>query len=236
MNKDFKWAGEEGCKKYGYPVGYEKPNTLEEQYKVLLKHFPVLQGKMYNLEFENKVLHEKAEGNFLYFDWRIIDSTYCGALQKFLVEYRKSLNDDLINHYSREFDSSDLRQIERTAKFLDTIKEQQKDYEILVIPAQFGYLHKGYLANKERASFADNEFCLGPFEVGLMLLTHPGRLVHNSNLRIVCQGGETSLFRGWKWENSPIFYYQGGLVSFGGIPNWDIWWNIGSATAFTPKE
>lgn len=67
----------------------------------------------------------------------------------------------------------------------------QKDH-VLLVPAQFGLRYKAKSMCRVGALYRYNEFGLGPFEVGVMLLTHPERLKVEPTkkvvLRIDCPG------------------------------------------------
>jgi len=51
-----------------------------------------------------------------------------------------------------------------------------KHHDILVVPAQFGLRHRGRSVRRVREVMNANEFGLGVFAIGIMLLTHPERL------------------------------------------------------------
>jgi len=133
-----------------------------------------------------------------------------------------------------------LRQHERTVKKFEALAEQQKGYDILVVAAQFGLRHRGRSVRRAREVFTVNEFGLGVFEIGCMLLTHPGRLQDYDDLWIDCAGDEYddagagssgfySLFR-----CTPYFGFSVGKIVFGaGVASQGS--GYGSASGFLPQ-
>ena len=70
------------------------------------------------------------------------------------------------------------------------LRDQQPKHDLLVVPVQFGLLHRGQSVRRARKLFHENEFGLCPFHVGTMLLTHDNRFQHADDLWIDCPGGE----------------------------------------------
>lgn len=70
------------------------------------------------------------------------------------------------------------------------VRMQSRD--ILIIPAQFGLLHRGKSARRAQATFQRKEFGLGIVAVSAMLLTHPERKEIAGRLWINCIGDEYS--------------------------------------------
>src|ERR1035438_5864126 len=69
----------------------------------------------------------------------------------------------------------------------------QQGSDILVVAAQAGMLHRGSSARRTRVALAGNEFGLGVFAFGCMLLTHPERLSTGDTLMIDCGGDQYSV-------------------------------------------
>ena len=105
-----------------------------------------------------------------------------------------------------------LRQSERSKLAEKIIAEQQGGNDILVVPAQAGMLHRGCSARRTRASLAGNEFGLGMFSIGCMLLTHPERLSSADALMIDCGGDEYSVRGDYTFDRVPLFDYDIGRV------------------------
>jgi hypothetical protein len=60
-----------------------------------------------------------------------------------------------------------------------------------------------------------NEFGLGAFAIGIMILTHPERLQHYDDLWIDCAGDEFAPDADGVFSRSPYFEFDGGRVEFG---------------------
>jgi len=115
--------------------------------------------------------------------------------------------------------------------------DEQKDHDILVVAAQFGIRHRGRSVRRAREVFAANEFGLGAFAIGIMLLTHPERLSNYDDLWIDSSGDEFddpgAVVR---FGKAPFFRFGGGGVGFG--TDWFVGASrrCGSASAFVPQN
>jgi len=87
---------------------------------------------------------------------------------------------------------------------------QQTGFDILVVAAQFGLRHRGRSVRRAREVFMDNEFGLGAFEIGCMILTHPERLQHFDDLWIDCTGNEYSYNGNGVFSRAPYFHFHDG--------------------------
>ena len=108
--------------------------------------------------------------------------------------------------------------------------------DILVIPAQFGFRHRGKSVRRARETFYDNEFGLSSFTVGTMLLTHPEREVEWEQLHIDCSGDEYSPDADGQFVDAPIFYWVVGELHFSNRWTDDADEQFGSASGFLPQE
>ena len=107
-----------------------------------------------------------------------------------------------------------LRQTER-AKLAETIlADQQQGNDLLVVAAQAGMLHRGSSARRTRVAMAGNEFGLGVFAIGCILLTHPERLSSGETLMIDCSGDEYSVRGDYEFDRVPLFDYEMGGIEF----------------------
>ena len=80
-----------------------------------------------------------------------------------------------------------------------------------------------------------SEFGLGAFEVAIMLLTHPERLLHEDDLWIDCAGGEFAPETNGAFSDAPIFDFSDGRLGFGTGPASLANANYGSASGFSPQ-
>jgi len=226
------FADEEVESSYGYLSGY-KPKGITEQTNILCQLFP-------GIGFADEKLAEQplpanAEGWFAIPKWQSVAKTYNEAVQKVLDLIKKQRKGKFYNWREGKLGEKYLRQHERTAKKLETLAEQQKDYDILVVAAQFGLGHRGRSVRRAREVFTANEFGLGAFEIGCMLLTHPERLQHYDDLWIDCAGNEYAPDAVGDFSLAPCFYFYDGKVKFGAIWFDDADVYYGSASGFLPQ-
>ena len=75
-------------------------------------------------------------------------------------------------------------------------------------------LHRGCSARRTRAAMAGNEFGLGVFAFGCMLLTHPERLSDSEALMVDCSGDEYSPRADYTFDRVPLFDYDLSGIEF----------------------
>jgi len=206
-------ANEEVESSYGYeyPSGY-KPKGITEQANILRQLLP---GIGYADEkLAEQPLPANTEGWFAIPRWQSVAETYEKAVKIVLDLIKKQCKGKFYNWREGKLGAQYLRQHERTTKKLETLADQQKDYDILVVAAQFGFRHRGRSVRRAREVFTANEFGLGAFEIGCMLLTHPERLRHYNDLWIDCAGNEYAPDADGDFSDTPYFYFYGGKVEF----------------------
>lgn len=157
------FADEEVESSYVYPEDY-KAKGITAQTNILRQLVP-------GIGFADEKLAEQplppnAEGWFAIPRWQKVAETYGKAVEKVLELIKQQHKGKFYNWREGKLGEQYLRQYERTAKKLQVLGDQQKDYDILVIPAQFGFHHRGRSVRRAREVFTANEFGLGAFEVG----------------------------------------------------------------------
>jgi hypothetical protein len=153
------YAAEEVSSNYGYLSGYYKPNNVKEQVASLRKLFPGLDGCDFALgEKEPPV---GAEGFFAIPRWQLIAPIYNEALQKALDSLKSQLKGRLSSYLKSRLGPDRLRQSDKAAAFWGTIGEEQKGFDTLLIPAQFGIRHRGRSVRCAREVMDSNECGLG---------------------------------------------------------------------------
>ena len=224
------FADEEVKANYGYPE-HHKVKGITEQTNILRRIFPDI-GSADN-EIADQPLPKGAEGWFAIPRWEKIAPTYNEAAQKVLAAIASRRN--FHNYCEGKLGAEYLRQSEQTVQMMwKTLGEQQKG-DILVVPAQFGLRHRGRSVRRARAVFSANEFGLGSFAVGIMLLTHPERLENWTDLFSNCIGDEYSLEADGRFVSAPYFIFHEEKVRFG--RTW-VGFNCGrsgSASGFVPQ-
>jgi hypothetical protein len=231
VNNQF--ADEEVESSYGYLSDY-KPKGITGQTNRLRELFP---GIGYADEkLAEATLPPNAEGWFAIPRWEKIASTYGEAVQKVLDLIKQTRDGKFHNYREGKLGPQHLRQHSKTAKMFQTIGEEQKDHDILVVPAQFGLNHRGKSVRRAREVMNASEFGLGAFATGIMILTHPERLQDYNDLWIDCAGDEYAPDADDDFSHAPYFGFGGGRVEFGtnriGRPSG----SYGSASGFVPQS
>ena len=200
------FADEEVGSSYGYLSGY-KPKGITEQTNILRQLFP-------GVGFADEKLAERpvpvgAEGWFAIPKWQTIAPTYGEAVEKVLAKIEETRKGKFKNRREGELGPDDLKQTARTeVTMFETLGYEQKDHDILVVAAQFGLRHRGRSVRRAREVMQVNEFGLGAFAVGIMILTHPERLMHDDDLCIDCAGDEYTAKAGDDVSRAPLFYFE----------------------------
>jgi hypothetical protein len=192
-----------------YPPTY-RVRPLEAQVTELKKLFHGLGSCQERLS--RKPLPEGAEAWFAIPRWQAVAPTYSEAVERVLEVLcaRRKVSNRIIGKLGEKY----LRESERTKLAEKILGEQQEGSEILVVGAQAGMLHRGSSARRTRVSMAGNEFGLGVFAIGCMLLTHPERLSTGDTLMIDCSGDEYSVRADYTFDRVPLFDYDIGGIEF----------------------
>ena len=227
------FANEEVKSNYGYPQGYAvKP--VCEQLVELSKHFNGLNtNDVLACSKELPALPTGAEGWFAVPRWEKVAKTYNEAVEKVLDLIGKTRT--FYNYRKGNLGPKYLRLSERTAVALQMLGERQKG-DFLLIPAQFGLTHRGRSVRRVREIIGkSNEFGLGSFITGCMILSHPKRLVQWEQLHIDCPGDEYSPDADGVFSVAPVFSFDGGEVRFGACWVDDAVERYGSASGFVSQ-
>ena len=118
------------------------------------------------------------------------------------------------NYRENEMTPENIRETAHKTACMSQIAEQQKGYDILIVPAQFGIAHRGKSVRRARVVIGGKGFGLGAFEVGIMLLLHPERLQHYDDLWIDCAGDEFKPGGESAFSCAPFFRFSGGVLEF----------------------
>jgi hypothetical protein len=217
-----KFKNEEVDSKYGYLSGY-KPKGLNEQCNQLRILFQGIgfpnQDLLAQIEKGEVELPKNAEGWFAIPNWmknpKIFGATYSEALLKVIDTIKQTRSGKFYNYREGQLDEKRLRQSARTQKFWKELSQAQGDPDILIVPAQFGIRHRGRSVRRAREVFLTNEFGLGAFAVGTMVLTHPERLQHYDDLWVDCAGDEfDDSGSDVRFDRAPFFKFFDGEVEF----------------------
>lgn len=204
-----KYKDEEAGSNRVYPPTY-RVRSIEAQVTELRKFFPTL-GACHE-RLARRPLPEETEGWFAVPRWQAIAPTYNEAIEKLLevVAAKRKFCNRIIGKVGAKY----LRQSERSKLAEKILGEQQEGNDILVVGAQLGMLHRGSSARRTRVALAGNEFGLGVFTFGSILLTHPERLSTGETLMIDCSGDEYSVRGDYSFDRVPLFDYDISGVEF----------------------
>jgi hypothetical protein len=227
-----KFKDEEVESRYGYLSGY-KPKSIAEQIAALHKLFPELGSA--DEKLANTTLPPNAEGWFAIPRWEKIAGTYGEAVQKVLDLIKQTRNGKLYNYREGQLGPKYLRQHTKTESAFQKLGDEQKDHDILVIPAQFGLNHRGRSVRRAREVMNASEFGLSAFAIGIMILTHPERLQHYDDLYIDCAGDEFSPGADGVFSDAPFFDFDDGEVYFSADGVGSAYDYYGSASGFVPQ-
>lgn len=204
-----KFKDEEVGSQRVYPPTY-RVRPVEAQVTELKKLFSGL-GSC-NERLARKPLPQGAEGWFAIPRWQAVAPTYNQAVQKLvdILATRRKFSNRILGKMTEKF----LRQSERSKLAEKILADQQEGNDILVVGAQAGMLHRGSSARRTRVALAGNEFGLGVFAFGCMLLTHPERLSTGETLMIDCSGDEYSVRGDYTFDRVPLFDYDMAGIEF----------------------
>lgn len=226
------YANEQVATSYNYPANY-RPKPIAEQIETIAKLFGLDGTAAYAYTKNLPTLPEGAEDWFALPRWEAVAKTYGEAVEKVLGLVGKSRK--FQNWREGQLHERYLRQSEKTKQMFAQFAEKQSG-DIILVPAQFGFLHRGQSVRRARETFAEHEFGLGAFAVGTLLLTHPKREVEWEQLHIDCSGDEYSPVADGQFVNAPVFLWNGGGLHFRSYWTVNAYKLCGSASGFLPQE
>ncbi len=204
-----KYKDEEVGSNRTYPATY-KVRPIEAQVTELRKLFPSLGPCQEKLA--RRQLPAGAEAWFAIPRWQALAGTYSEAVEimlRVLASKRR-----FSNRITGKLGEIYLRQTERSKLAEKILADQQQGNDMLVVGAQAGMLHRGSSARRTRAAMAGNEFGIGVFAFGCMLLTHPERLSSGDALMIDCGGDEYSVRGDYTFDRVPLFDFDMAGIEF----------------------
>lgn len=208
-----KYKDEEVKSSYDYLSGYKKPKGITEQTNILRQLFPGVGNACEKLALRSVPKNADA-GWFAIPKWQSLAPTYGEAVQLVLNKLKETRNGAFYNYREGELGPDQLRQSAKTASVFQKLAEEQDGFDILVVAAQFGLRHRGRSVRRVREILLGNEFGLGAFAIGIMLLTHPERLNHHDDLWIDCAGDEFAPGADGEFWDAPVFDFRGGKLKF----------------------
>lgn len=241
-----KYKDEEVLSTYGYLSGYSKPKGLIQQTNDLRVLFSGL--GFANLDLQEQIEDGKvalptgAEGWFAIPNWmknpEIFGKTYSEVVQTVLNAIKKARQGKFFNYREGQVIEKQLRQSAKSQKFWQDLATAQDNPDILIIAAQFGIRHRGRSDRRalEVIAGTPGEFGLGAFAVGIMILTHPERLMNYDDLWIDCSGDEfDDPSSDVRFAHAPFFHFNGYRVKFGAGYVDDAREHYGAASGFVSQ-
>lgn len=198
------FAKEEKESNYGYLSGYKNPKYVTEQMNLLQQHFPYIGHA--DEEITKQSFPDNTEGWFAIPRWQMIAPCYDKACQKVFDMIKRVRSGKFSNYIGAQLDSRYFRRSEKTNRMFNVLAERQDGNDILIVPAQFGFMHRGRSVCRAREVMPNYEFGLGVFEVAIMLLTHHKRLRRCDDLGIHCGGDEFS-YNAKQFDEVPCFCF-----------------------------
>lgn len=162
--------------------------------------------------------------------WSTIANTYAEAVLLVLEDIKSSR--PFYNYREGNISEHTLRETERKQVGI----KQATHNGIVTINVQLGEKYKGKSVEEVRKLFEVNEFGLGAYEIGCILLTEPDILNDNS-LWIDCAGDEFDApAAAVRFDHAPYFDFSVGRVGFGTYWCGHAYGHYGSVSAFVPQS
>jgi hypothetical protein len=185
---------------YPYPEDYHV-RPIFEQIALLSKYFDLDGTKALTYAENLPALPEGAEGWFAVPKWHSISKSYFKAVKNMLYVLIKN---DILDDERADLNKYHEKMFHRSQHSLlidDCHKKQTGD--IVIFPAQFGFRHRGKTILNAWRSFENNEFDLGLFTIGSMILTHPKRFHPGKYLNAPACSGDYFAFGRSPYELGP---------------------------------
>lgn len=248
---DLPFADEEVESKYGYPKGFRFRNPAK-QVMALKAIFPLLGFQLWKATTANSVVTSRLLHNMEFKavipDFRAIAAisqdyraemseieAYCLATN-IVVQRLKELHGDKFHNYQQgALTPKHLRLTEKLSKAHEQLRATHG--KLWIVDAQFGKLHAGRSVRRVRVCMRENEFGFGPYEVAILLLTHPDRITGWFQLSLKCAGVELSQDASGYFYNCFAFcwHHNDRLVLFCGGINEDVT-DCGSVSGALPPH
>lgn len=228
-----KYKSEEVASTKVYPPGY-KVKSIGEQLKLLRDHLGLTFPKGVVQALTEQPLPQHAEGYFAIPRWQTIAPTYGEAVTKVFAAIAKQRR--FQNYREGQLGPASLRQSQRSIQFWEKLAAEQPDREVLVVPAQFGMRHRGRSPRRAIEVCLANEFGLGAFAVGIMVLTHEERFTKYEDLCVDCSGDEASPDADGDFPCAPRFGWRDGKLKFGFYWTYFAYDYFGTASGFLSQQ
>lgn len=223
------FASDEVKSHFAYPASYGV-KEVGMQVAILRDLFSELKNATYDESIVTRPHPRRAEGWFAIPRWQKLSSFYNAALDRIFEVMEAELM--LCNFRQGQTGPEYLRQCDKTAKAFLRIGNEQKGHDILIVPCQFGRLHRDRSVRRALEVMNVAQFGLNAFAAGCMLLTHPEREKCFDQLHIDCAGDEFSPKADGDFTHSPAFEFLAERLTFSAYRSSDKFIHCGSASGF----
>lgn len=196
---------------------YRGPEPVVSQLEQIRMMFPGIGGvnaaylariNSGEITFDTKGFSQKDQGYWCIPRWEAIASTYSEAVRMVFVLLKESFGGKFSASESSQVDEYCLKESKYKRQMMNRIFSQQRA-DVLIMEAQFGNRYGGKVAKEVRALMASNEFCLGVYEVAMMLLLSKNRFnEHHDNLGIDASGDLWRYPGSERFVCTPFFSYR----------------------------
>src|SRR3989344_3062574 len=157
----------------GYPSNYRPLPIRDQIFKVsdTFSLSPKRALKFIDSDEFKSPLPPGAESWFAFPAWQSLAPTYDRAVHVALSKIGQTWEYSLAVRLKDATKTYQLIQKWRSIKFWKKIRERQGG-DIVLLPAQFGMLHRGESSQPGRLQLANNEFGLGVFATSVMIFNH----------------------------------------------------------------
>ena len=233
----------------GYISGYKSdPNVeenlidLEKELKTLRILFPELKKADFDRSYIEKIrlgcikLPVGVERWTLIPREKLIAPTHDEAIKRvhdLIRETRKGRFIDCCE--KRKLQHDDFYLLDSTVRIFKQLGYEQKGHDILIVPAQLGLRHGGFSPRRSLAVMNALEFGADSYSSGIILLTHPDRLMNYDDLWINCPGNGFFLKNGEILFPCYRFGAFGGCIEYASYPADHASYARGASTLFYIK-
>jgi len=211
--------------KHGYPENYQPP-SIAEQAAILKQFFPNLDVEgleKYSAIYPRRlaIAELNADGVSVIPKWYKLCSQ-APSYQAVVVLVLEALSRCYHGRFTNavfgpvEYGSILMETKEKAGacKYLNSLNVLS---DTLVLPTQLGARWVGVSINDARKNIEkyEDEFPLGLYEVGILLLTHQNRFQNDTDLKIDCAGDCYQYSKDHQYPYAPCFSYERGKLTVG---------------------
>ena len=206
---DDQYIGNERNSYFSTCKGYK---SISDQIEILYSYWPNLNPaadllRYYRVRYQTLQFPKWVKGHLAIIRPGFFSNKYGEELEEILKILARDRNGKFHNYCEGQLGPEYLRQLAETKKAFQRLELEQKG-NILIISVQSGSHYAGLSAHCAHRMFVANEFGLGAFIAGIMLITHPERLQCLDDLSVDCAGDEYALAADGQFDYVPSFRFD----------------------------